>query len=153
MVSAALLSTRCSTGNKLETALVGDWEAVASQLVINTEGRTERSRSIDVSEGEWESRVNRTPPQMTYFQDHRYQSFYISLIDAEGRQVQDTVRQSGTWQLHGDTLLIHEPNLSVPDSRFVLRIDGDKLELSAMMDIDADGDEDDKYWMQQRRRK
>ena len=152
LAACALLSTRCDGGNKMEQALVGDWEAVATQLVINTEGRTQQSRSIDVSEGEWESKANRTPPQMTYFQDHRYHSQYISLIDQTGRQVTDTIKQDGTWQLHGDTLLIHEPNLSVPDSWFTLKIEGEILELTAMMDIDNDGDQDDKYWMRQRRR-
>lgn len=152
LISMALLSTRCDGGNKMEKALIGDWEAVATQLVINTEGRTQQSRSIDVSEGEWESKANRTPPQMTYFPDHRYHSQYISLIDQSGRQVTDTIKQDGTWQLSGDTLLIHEPNLSVPDSRFVLTINGEILELTSMMDIDNDGDQDDKYWMRQRRR-
>lgn len=152
LMAMALLSARCDGGNKVEKALIGDWEAVATQLVINTEGRTQQSRSIDVSEGEWEKKANRTPPQMTYFPDHRYHSQYISLIDQTGRQVTDTIKQDGTWQLSGDTLLIHEPNLSVPDSKFVLTITDGILELTSMMDIDNDGDQDDKYWMRQRRR-
>lgn len=142
-----------STTVNLEQALIGDWEAVSTQLIIHTEGQTQKSRTINVSEGEWESRMNRTPPQMRYMANHQYTSRYVSLIDNEGRQVHDTVAQSGTWSLQGDTLSIQEPNLSVPSSQFKLKLDQDRLELSSKMDIDGDGMADDEYWMLQRRRK
>lgn len=137
----------------LEDQLVGDWEAVACQLNLKTEDGDAKSRIIDVSEGEWESRVNRTPPQMSYYEDHRYTSAYIALIDQSGRQVRDSVKQNGTWRIMGDTLEIREPSLSVPLSYFTMKFEGDRLELNSLMDIDGDGDKDDHYWMLMRRRK
>jgi hypothetical protein len=136
-----------------EKALVGDWDGIATQLTFQTEGRTQKSRTISVSEGEWETRMSRTAPKMTYFPDHKYVSMYVSLIDFEGRQARDTVRQEGTWQLNGDTLSIKEPMLSVPETTFLLKFNENELELSATMDMDGDGEVDDRYWMLQRRRK
>ena len=137
----------------LEKALVGDWSGVATQLTFQSEGRTQRSRTINVSEGEWETRMSRTAPQMTYFADHRYVSMYVSLVDFEGRQARDTMRQEGTWQLKGDTLTIKEPMLSVPETTFMLTFKDNEMELAATMDMDGDGEIDDKYWMLQRKRK
>ena len=137
----------------LQQALIGDWTGVATQLTFQTEGRSQRSRTITVSEGEWETRMSRTAPQMTYFADHRYVSMYVSLVDFEGRQARDTVRQEGTWQLKGDTLAIKEPMLSVPETTFLLKFSGEEVELSSTMDMDGDGEVDDKYWMLQRKRK
>jgi hypothetical protein len=147
------ISSKCTGPSKpdLEQQLIGEWEGIATQLTIQSEGRTTRSRTISVSEGEWESKMSRTSPRMTYFADHRYESQYVSLVDQEGRQVQDTMRQSGTWVLKGDTLLIKEPQLSVPESEFKLVFKGNEVELSSVMDIDGDGDKDDTYWMLQRR--
>jgi hypothetical protein len=142
-----------SAENIVEKQLIGDWEAVAAQMTFNTEGGTVSSRSLTVSEGEWESHQNRTPPKMTYFADHRYSSKYVSLVGQEGEQVHDTVAQIGTWALHGDTLIIQEPNLSIATTKFTLKLDGDRLELSSTMDMDMDGAVDDTYWMLQRRRK
>lgn len=156
LAAVPLISSTCSkpgvqASMSLEEALLGDWEGVATEIILHTEGRTERTRTITVSEGEWESRMNRTPPRMTYFADHRYRSMYVSLIDAEGRQVEDTVLQEGTWTLNGDVLFIKEPRLSVPESEFKVVLRGNQLELRSTMDIDGDGDVDDKYWMMQRR--
>ncbi|MEY3443103.1 MAG: hypothetical protein RLZZ519_1384 [Bacteroidota bacterium] len=137
----------------LQKALIGDWDGVATQLTFQTEGRSQRSRTITVSEGELEQRMSRTTPQMTYFADHRYVSMYVSLIDFEGRQARDTMRQEGTWELKGDTLTIKEPMLSVPESSYLLKFKDNELELSCTMDMDGDGEVDDKYWMLQRRRK
>jgi hypothetical protein len=155
-LALTLCSSQCSNPQpskpNLEQQLIGDWEGISTLLTINTEGRTERTRTISVSEGEWETKMNRTVPRMTYYADHRYQSMYVALIDPQGRQVQDTMRQSGTWTLRGDTLYLKEPQLSVPESEFKLTFKGKDLELSSTMDIDGDGQKDDSYWMLQRRK-
>jgi uncharacterized lipoprotein NlpE involved in copper resistance len=153
----ALIVSGCANSKSpsvhLEKQLIGNWEAVATQLTFTTEGREAGSRTINVSEGEWESRMSRTAPQMSYLADHRYTSMYVSLVDFEGRPARDTVAQKGTWALRGDTLVISEPNLSLTETRFKVKIDQDRLELSSTMDMDADGQVDDTYWMMQKRRK
>jgi hypothetical protein len=156
VLAVSLLSSQCSNPQpskpNLEQQLIGNWEGVSTLLTINTEGRTARTRTISVSEGEWETKMNRTVPQMTYHANHSYQSVYVALIDPQGRQVRDTMRQSGTWTLRGDTLHLKEPQLSVPESEFKLTFKGNNLEISSMMDIDGDGEKDDSYWMLQRRK-
>lgn len=137
-----------------EQVLIGDWEAVATEIRFTSEAHTPNNdRTINVSEGEWETHFNRTPPRMHYAADHSYQSMYVSLVDFEGRQSSDTISQHGTWLVKGDTLTILEPSLSVPETKFKLKLIQDRLELSATMDMDGDGDVDDSYWLVQKRRK
>lgn len=136
-----------------ESDFVGEWEAVAIQLTFTTENGGPSSRNVNVSEGEWETHMNRTAPQIKYLADHRYTSWYLSLTDAEGRQTRDSVIQKGTWALKGDTLSLFEPNLSIPNSQFVVSTKGDRMELNSTMDMDMDGQADDKYWLMQRRKK
>lgn len=156
-LTVMLLGSKCSNTNtqppNREPQLIGEWAGVAALITIQSEGGSPQSRTISVSEDEWESKMNRTMPKMTYFADHRYRSWYVSHIDAEGRQVNDTMRQEGTWTLKGDSLFIREPKLSVPESAFKLAFKDNQVELESKMDIDGDGAQDDAYWMLQRRMK
>src|SRR5688572_17896676 len=78
LVVLLLTGAKCdapkSAQANLEQQLIGKWEGVSTLLTIESEGRTGKTRTISVGEGEWETRMNRTTPRMTYFADHRYQS-------------------------------------------------------------------------------
>lgn len=104
-------------------------------IILSLDGR-DSSYSIEVKEGEWESKIGMRPVLTEFFPDHKYRREYHDLNDSL------TQLNRGIWNVFGDTLMLIEPKATY---QYRLKpVDG-RLLFQTWLDWDGDGVEDDEY--------
>ena len=123
------------TPENIEKAIIGEWETVSFAVDVTTANNRDSSYSIKVAEGQWPEKM-RLLPARTIFSEHNY-----TLIM---RNMGDTIVQQhrGIWRLKDDSLMMIEPA-----TKYIYHLSWKKnsLYLSARIDWDRDGVQDDAY--------
>ena len=120
----------------LEDYIVGEWENVSLEVVVNSHNNTDSSFSILVPKGSWEEKLGIKPIQTHYDSNNTYQSVYRSLNDS----IVQTTR--GIWNVFGDTLMLIESDATY---EYSVRLRDSLGEFRAILDWDGDGKIDDTY--------
>lgn len=120
----------------LDSFLIGNWENMSLEVVINTIDGADSSYTLLVPVGGWEEKLGIKPIKTTYESNNTYRSEY--------RDVSDSLVQvtRGIWNVFGDTLLLIEPNGTY---EYEVRYRDSLAEFHALLDWDGDGAVDDTY--------
>lgn len=122
----------------LKSALPGTWETKYLQITMPTYQGGDSTNVFEASEEYWEARFL-VKPYRTYFSpEQKYHTVHRGLHD-------ELISESrGMWNTFGDTLLMVEEGSTI---QYKLLIEKGQAHLSALLDWDQDGQEDDEYYM------
>ncbi|MCB0705172.1 MAG: hypothetical protein KDC34_07670 [Saprospiraceae bacterium] len=120
----------------LDSILIGTWENISLEVIVNSFNNTDSSFSILVPRGSWEEKLGIKPIKTTYDGNNTYQSEYRNPSDSLIR----TTR--GIWNIFGDTLMLIEPEATY---EYKVRIRESMAEFQSILDWDGDGKFDDSY--------
>ena len=129
-------SAQATPGAALEEELLGTWETVELDIEYATFQGGDTAYAELIREADW-GRVYGVKPPSTVFtpngklrRTHRLRDGQIANIT------------NGIWRAQGDSLLVIEPNVTFT---YFPQLNGDRLELSGLVDQDRDGQRDDRY--------
>ncbi len=119
-------------------SLYGIWEGVSFHINVNSfENKPDSSFVFEVSEGDWEQKLQVKPVRTIYLPDSTY------VQEFRGLKGEIYESNKGLWRTLGDTLLLLERDAQyLYDSRIA---DNGLLWLRSLVDWDGDGQEDDEY--------
>ncbi|NJB84399.1 hypothetical protein GGR26_000144 [Lewinella marina] len=120
----------------LSTALLGTWETVEFNVDYDTYMGGDTAYVERIREADWGRKYGVNLPSTVFTADgklrrtHRLKTGQVANIT------------NGIWKAQGDSLFVIEPNITYT---YYPELDGDRLELSGVVDQDQDGVRDDKF--------
>lgn len=120
----------------LEQEIVGEWTNVSMKIWVNTYNNSDTSFIVDISEENWELKMNVKPIVTTIHDDGTYISEFRNSFDSL------IYKPEGTWLIDGDTLIMQDHQATY---RYQIFLDGDRAEFNSLVDWDNDGKLDDDY--------
>lgn len=142
----------CTTDNEnkseLSEQLIGEWHNTSLKIIMNTYKNSDSTVVLEVSEQNWEEKMNIKPIKTFFRADNSYNSEHYSLKDSL------IYNPSGKWEIKGDTLNMWDtfPNKGLR-YKYKLTITNNKAEFSGIEDCDNDGKADDNYFGTQKKLK
>ena len=127
----------------LEQEIVGEWTNASMRIWVKTYNNSDTSFIVDITEENWELKMNIKPIVTTIHEDGTYMSEYRNSFDS---LIYDNPR--GTWLIDGDTLIMEDGKATY---KYQIFIDGDRAEFNSLIDWDGDGVADDEYTGVQKR--
>ena len=133
-------SASTNTNLPLDSLLIGEWESVQLNILVNSfQQQPDSSFRINVEPGEWTAKLGLNKSVTTFNSDHKFTRIDFDVaqnIKAEGK---------GIWNLFGDTtLLFIERDATY---RYDISYTKDRIVLESLLDWDGDGEADDEYFM------
>ena len=128
--------------SQLEEEIVGEWTNVSMRVWVRTYNNSDTSFIVDISEENWELKMNVKPIVTTIYEDGTYISEFRNSFDSL------IYKPEGTWLLDGDTLIMEDHQDTY---KYQIFIDGDLAEFNSNVDWDKDGKADDEYFGIQRK--
>lgn len=128
--------------SQLEQEIVGEWTNVSMRVWVKTYNNSDTSFIVDISEDNWEMKMNVKPIVTTISSDGTYISEFRNSFDSL------IYKPEGTWLIDGDTLIMQDHQDSY---KYQIFIDGDRAEFKSLVDWDKDGKADDEYFGIQRK--
>lgn len=139
----ALILVSCDPGEneEMEKQMLGEWRSLDLKLEMKTYQNKEGSKTFEVKEGDWETKMN-IRPIVTFYKEN---GIYIS----EHRNLRDSLifRPAGKWKIFGSVLQLQDtfPELG-PLYTYTLSIKNNIAELRGTEDCDGDEKADDDYF-------
>ena len=124
------------TGTGLEESLLGTWETVELNVEYATYMGGDTAYVEEITEADWGKKYGVHPPSTLFTADgklrrtHRLRSGQVANIT------------NGIWKTQGDSLMVIEPNITY---MYAPQMQGDRLELTGIVDQDQDGQRDDSF--------
>lgn len=128
--------------SQLEQQFVGEWSNVSMKVWVKTYNNSDTSFIVDITEDNWELKMNIKPIVTTVYEDGTYMSEFRNSFDSL------IYKPEGTWMIDGDTLIMEDHQEVY---KYQIFIDGDQAEFKNMVDWDKDGKADDEYFGVQRK--
>jgi hypothetical protein len=128
--------------SQLEQQFVGEWSNVSMKVWVKTYNNSDTSFIVDITEENWELKMNIKPIVTTVYEDGTYISEFRNSFDSL------IYKPEGTWMIDGDTLIMEDHQEVY---KYQIFIDGDQAEFKNMVDWDKDGKADDEYFGVQRK--
>ncbi|MCB0644493.1 MAG: hypothetical protein KDC44_22770 [Phaeodactylibacter sp.] len=129
----------------LDSMILGEWESVQLHILVHSfQQQPDSSFSIQVDPGEWPDKLGLSSSTTTFYRDHKFERIDLG--------TDQTVKASakGIWNLFGDTTLVFiERNATY---RYELSYTLNRLLLESLLDWDGDGETDDEYLMELRKK-
>jgi len=120
----------------LEEALIGVWEAVSFEVLVNSVQNSDSSYVFEITEQDWQNRLKVLPVQRYFYKDKKFIEQFRGLDGVP----YDTLR--GMWNTFGDTLMMVEPNATY---NYEVDIEKGMSTYYGLLDWDGDGNADDEY--------
>ena len=114
----------------LEQEIVGEWTNVSLKVWVKTYNNSDTSFIVDISEENWEMKMNVKPIVTTINADGTYESEFRNSFDSL------IYKPNGTWLLDGDTLIMEDHQATY---KYQIFLDGDRAEFNTVLDWDNDG--------------
>ncbi len=130
--------TEAGTAGKgqLSETLLGTWETVSYEVDYATYLGGDTSYVERIAEADWGRTYGVKPPSTIFTPDGKLRRTH----QLRTGEVANVI--NGLWREQGDSLLIIEPNITYT---YLHRLEGDRLELSGVVDQDQDGQRDDRF--------
>ncbi|MCG8309545.1 MAG: hypothetical protein MI975_19270 [Cytophagales bacterium] len=128
--------------SQLEREIIGEWTNVSMRVWVKTFNNSDTSFIVDISEENWEMKMNVKPIITAIYEDGTYVSEFRNSFDSL------VYRPEGTWLIDGDTLIMQDHQAIY---KYQIFIDGDRAEFNSLVDWDKDGKADDVYFGIQRK--
>jgi len=128
--------------SQLEQDILGEWTNVSMRVWVRTYNNSDTSFIVDISEENWELKMNIKPIITTIYEDGTYTSEFRNSFDSL------IYMPEGTWLIDGDTLIMEDQQ---DVYKYQIFIDGDLAEFKSKVDWDRDGKADDEYFGVQRK--
>ena len=128
--------------SQLEQQFIGEWSNVSMKVWVKTYNNSDTSFIVDITEENWELKMNIKPIVTTVYEDGTYISEFRNSFDSL------IYKPEGTWMIDGDTLIMEDHQEVY---KYQIFIDGDQAEFKNMVDWDKDGKADDEYFGVQRK--
>lgn len=122
--------------SSLEQAIIGEWTNVSMRVWVKTYNNSDTSFIVDITEDNWDLKMNIKPIVTTIHEDGTYTSEFRTSFDSLIYQ------PKGTWLLDGDTLIMEDHQATY---KYQIFLDGDRAEFNSLVDWDNDGKTDDEY--------
>ena len=124
--------------------LVGEWRNIHLKLDMQTFRNSDSNYVFEVSEQDWEKKMNIRPIRTFYREDGTYNSLHLNLRDSV------VYNPAGTWKVVGDSLFMQDTfPVRAEVYRYKLRITNKLAEFTGVEDGDRDGKKDDLYFGRQ----
>lgn len=120
----------------LEKALPGTWETVELEVSYPTYMASDTLHEEHIREADWGRVYGVRPPSTVFTADGKLRRTY-RMRSGEVANI-----TNGIWRVTGDSLLVIEPNIKYT---YAYQLDGDRLQLSGVVDQDQDGTADDTF--------
>lgn len=130
--------------SQLEENFIGEWANVSMKVWVRTYNNSDTSFIVDITEDNWELKMNVKPIITTIREDGTYSSEFRNSFDSL------IYKPKGTWMIDGDSLIMEDHQEVY---RYQIFIDGDVAEFNSLVDWDKDGKADDEYFGVQRKNK
>ena len=130
--------------SELEQAIVGEWVNVSMRVWVKSYNNSDTSFIVDISEENWEMKMNIKPIVTTIYPNGTYISEFRNSFDSL------IYMPEGTWLTDGDTLLMQDHQATY---KYQIFLDGNRAEFNSLIDWDNDGLADDEYQGVQRKNK
>ncbi|MFK7932302.1 MAG: hypothetical protein AB8G22_02255 [Saprospiraceae bacterium] len=130
-------TSQTTAASDLKTKLVGTWESVSLDVVINTIDGKDSTDRFTVEETNWIRKLGVQPVKTKFYEDGN--KYVREFRDLKG-ELTNTLR--GRWNVFGDTLMLIESEATY---QYLTNFADGKLQLRATLDWDGDGAEDDDY--------
>lgn len=128
--------------SQLEQDILGEWANVSMRVWVKTYNNSDTSFIVDITEENWELKMNIKPIITTIYEDGTYTSEFRNSFDSL------IYMPEGSWFIDGDTLIMQDHQ---DVYRYQIFIDGDLAEFKSKIDWDKDGKADDEYFGIQRK--
>ena len=128
--------------SELEQQIVGEWTNVSMKVWVKTYNNSDTSFIVDISEENWEMKMNVKPIVTTIYENGTYMSEFRNSFDSL------IYKPEGTWLTDGDTLIMQDHQATY---KYQIFLDGDRAEFNSLIDWDNDGLADDEYQGVQRK--
>lgn len=128
--------------SQLEQDIIGEWTNVSMRVWVRTYNNSDTSFIVDITEENWEMKMNVKPIVTTIYDDGTYISEFRNSFDSL------IYKPEGTWLIDGDTLIMEDHQ---DIYKYQIFIDGDRAEFNSHVDWDKDGMADDEYFGVQRK--
>jgi len=128
--------------SQLEEEFIGEWTNVSLKVWVKSYNNSDTSFIVDISEDNWELKMNVKPIVTTIHEDGTYISEFRNSFDSL------IYRPKGTWMIDGDSLIMEDHQ---DIYKYQIFIDGDLAEFKSLVDWDKDGKADDEYFGVQRK--
>ncbi|THH35558.1 hypothetical protein [Neolewinella litorea] len=121
---------------ELSSALLGTWETVEYNVDYATYLGGDTAYVERIREADWGRKYGVNPPSTVFTPDgklrrtHRLKTGQVANVT------------NGIWRAQGDSLFVIEPNITYT---YYPELEGDRLELSGVVDQDQDGARDDTF--------
>lgn len=122
--------------SELEQEIVGEWTNVSMKVWVKTYNNSDTSFIVDISEENWEMKMNVKPIVTTINEDGTYISEFRNSFDSL------IYKPEGSWLIDGDTLIMQDHQATY---KYQIFVDGDHAEFNSLLDWDNDGLADDEY--------
>ena len=123
-------------GAALSEGLLGTWETVELDIAYATFQGGDTAYAELIREADWGRVYGVKPPSTVFTPDGKLRRTH-RLRDGQVANI-----TNGIWRAQGDSLLVIEPNVTFT---YFPELNGDRLELSGLVDQDRDGQRDDRY--------
>jgi len=123
--------------DQLEQDIIGEWTNVSMRVWVRTYNNSDTSFIVDISEENWELKMNIKPIITTIYEDGTYISEFRNSFDSL------IYKPEGSWLIDGDTLIMEDHQEVY---KYQVFIDGDVAEFKSKVDWDRDGRADDEYF-------
>ncbi len=127
----------------LEKSIIGEWTNVSMRVFVHTFNNTDTSFMVDVTEDNWNQKMNIRPITTVIKADGTYFTEYRNSFDSL------IYNPSGIWYMDGDTLIMKDRSNYY---KYQVFVDGNRAEFRNMVDWDYDGKKDDQYFGVQRKK-
>lgn len=133
---------------ELTSRMVGDWRSVSMKLNMNSFRNSDSARVFEVTEENWESKMNIRPIRTIFRADGSYNTEHWNLADSL------IYNPAGRWAVYGDSILMTDTFPSIGQAyRYKLVLKDSLVEFYGREDLDRDGLNDDDYFGIQRRQR
>ena len=123
----------------LEKALIGTWESVSVNVLVQTPDSTEEeSYEFVIGENEWETKIG-SLPILTYYETEN-NTYRMLFRNASTLPDGDMIR--GKWFVNGSTLRMVTDN---DTNEYEVTLEGGLMTFKQTVDWDGDGATDDEY--------
>ena len=130
--------------SELEQAIVGEWVNVSMRVWVKSYNNSDTSFIVDISEENWEMKMNIKPIVTTIYPNGTYISEFRNSFDSL------IYMPEGMWLTDGDTLIMQDHQATY---KYQIFLDGNRAEFNSLIDWDNDGLADDEYQGVQRKNK
>ena len=129
--------------DELEKSIVGTWTNVSMRVAVHTFNNTDTSFMVDITEDNWNQKMNIQPITTVIKADGTYHTQYRNSFDSL------IFNPTGQWFIDGDTLVMKDRGTTY---KYQVFVDGNRAEFRNMIDWDYDGKKDDFYYGVQRKK-